>query len=138
MIANIIKNAKSAKGDFLESGFSKQLMKLGDEKMRALFTPKQIKQLNDFDKLSKLIAKSQQVARGSQTAALNKILNFLRGVAALGTLSTTALTEYGIVKFFNSKKGQKLLSGSSPESVQKLKDTLKKLNQPGLIEKTIK
>ena len=143
IIANIIKNAKSTKGDFLEGGFSKQLMKLGDEKMRALFTTEQIKQLNDFNKLNKLIATSQKVAKGSQTG---KLIQIMSAASAIGTAITTGsvVPALGVAaagflsNFIASKAGQQMLKGNSAKQVKKLKDIIKKLNQPGLIEKTIK
>ena len=74
MIADIIQKAKGASGEgFKPTGFSRQLQKLGDEKMRALFTADQIKSLKNMDKLNKLVSRGFEVTRGSQTALIQQL-----------------------------------------------------------------
>ena len=119
MIADIIQKAKGASGEgFKPTGFSRQLQKLGDEKMRALFTADQIKSLKNMDKLNKLVSRGFEVTRGSQTALIQQL-------ARLVLAPQTLIADFFLSNVFNTKKGQRIL--------QRLdKKTLKALEKQGV------
>jgi len=107
---NIIQTARSKSGEgFMPQGFSRQLMKIGDEKMAAIFTEPQRLALQHADTLNKALARSTSVSRGSQTAKLQQYLPIFRTLAGAATAGTSLLGEFILSRIIAGKKGQQLL-----------------------------
>lgn len=130
IMSDIIEKAKSASGDFTPGGFTKQIKKLGDEKLNAIFTKDQVALLKRIDKMNSLLVKGTSVARGSQTARLQQVDKWLdlgRGVAAFSTSGASLLGEWMLATLFGSKKGQNFLKGLNPKNIDAIKGGIKNL-----------
>jgi len=123
-LANIIKKSRRAGGEgFTPSGFSKQLKSIGQEKLSAVFTPDQVKLLQNLDTLNAALAKSVSIGQGSQTAILQNI-NLLRGGVGVFSGGTSLVAEYILAKFFGGEMGQKLLKSLGKKKFDNLKTSL--------------
>jgi len=125
-------------GQFLDNLFSKskvsgknivspnklqnQLNKLGDGRLSAILTPKQVQAVNDISKVAQSFGKLDKITKGSQTAFLNRIVK-QAGILGASTLAGTALNnpwaiaagvgyilgQEGLSLFVASKLGQDIL-----------------------------
>lgn len=129
MMSDIIHKAKGASGEFTASGFSKQFKSLGDEKLRALFSKEQLRQLKDLNTLNVALSKSQKVAGGSQTALIQGFSNFFRAGAAISSSGVSLLSEYGISKFFRTQKGKDLLTKFGNKELSEIKALIKRIDK---------
>jgi len=121
IIADIIEKAKSPNGGFTPTGFSRQLKSIGDERLAALLSPKQIQVIRNIDKINQLIAKGTAMTHGSQTALIQQVTGAAKAVMAYGTGGASLGAEYGLSRFFNTKMGQMFLKGVDKKTMKILK-----------------
>lgn len=123
----IIKEARGGSGEFTQFGLANVIKRYGLQKLNAIFSPEQVKVLQDLDKLSQALARGKAVALGSQTAFIGRIMGQVATFFAVSPLAAAKLVlgDYLISKFIASDVGQRFLTsgiqltGKTGEKIQK-------------------
>jgi hypothetical protein len=102
-------------GNFYPAKLSAEIYKYGDDKLRAILSPKQYDSLKNVATLTKSMASGQKILEGSQTAFLSNFLVqlgglFVKPLAALRYI----IGDASFNKFIASESGQKLLTSGIP------------------------
>lgn len=133
VLSDIFDNARSkTSGDFTASGITKVKNKYG-QKLNAILDTDQLKAVDDLEKLSRAVARGQDMAKGSQTAFLLRTMSELAtafpGMNPLLAVKMI-LGDAAFSKFIISKTGQKLMttgvemSGKTGATINKLGEKL--------------
>jgi hypothetical protein len=133
LLETIIQKAKGADGNFTKTGLGRELRKYSPEQLEAMFTPEQIKVLNDVDTLSQSLGKSKSIAEGSQTAFLGRIIGEI-AVFAISPIKALSLIlgDMAFSKFVTSKIGQKILTeGIEGGAIPRIEEMGTKIKQAG-------
>ena len=115
LMKEIFDGAKSQKtGQLTPSGIDKMVNKLGRSKVEAIFSPEQVRVLDDLDKLSNAMAKPARFASGSQTAFISRLFGeFVLGFAIDPTIALKVIAgDFLLSNFMGSKLGQRVLVGN--------------------------
>jgi hypothetical protein len=113
LLEQLFKKAQNADGNFTPTGLTREMNKLGKEKLQIIFSPEQYQALNDIETVAKSFEKLGKITEGSQTAFLVRILG------PIGTFGINPekwarwiLGEKFFAKFIASPTGQQwLLTG---------------------------
>jgi len=107
----IITAAKStATGRFTPTGLNAQIKVYGDERLGAIFSPKQVSTLKELGELSRVLSRGEKIRSGSATAFLMRILGHL-SMLTHNPLSALKLMvgDKALSEFVTSKTGQQWL-----------------------------
>ena len=105
-------------GKFTATGLSRELNAFGADKLKAIFSPKQVQVLGDLSTISSALAKGESVAKGSQTAFISRLMIELGGLFVNPVAAVKALLGDAVLsKAITSPLGQQFLTTGLPLNI---------------------
>lgn len=110
LLQRMFKSARGTNEFFTPAGLTRELNKLGEPKIRAIFEPQQVQAIKDIEIVAKSFARFGRIAEGSQTAFILKIVAPLAALSINWTVLLKLLVgDFAFNKFISSVAGQKFL-----------------------------
>jgi len=145
LFEHLFKKAKGLDKNFTPAGLTREMNRLGRDKLQMILEPEQFKALQDIETIAKSFSKFENISRGSQTAFLGRIfteIGIMFGNPWLGI--KTFFGDQALSLFINSDIGQRFLTkgveftGKTGQKIQKFGEKLKIPAQAGFQSERVK
>lgn len=112
VVKSMLEKAQGKEGRFTPAGLSRELKKMGNDKLAQILTPDQMQQLTDIAEVTQALGSAKNIMQGSQTAFVGRIATQV-GLLAGGNVTLglkLLLGDFLASKFIASPQGQAVLS----------------------------